>query len=100
MEIESFLWLAEIIEKLEVKHNVETWEVEEVFANKPQIQYYQRGNRPGENVCTALGQTEAGRYLFVVFIYKPRNQDRRISRAVVTSARDMDKKERKRYERS
>lgn len=100
MEIENFLWLADIIEKLDVKHNVETWEVEEVFANKPQIQYYQRGNRPGENVYTALGQTEAGRYLFVVFIYKPRNQDRRVSRAVVTSARDMDKKERKRYERS
>ena len=98
MEIEDFLWLTDIIEKLDVKHNVETWEVEEVFANTPNIQYNQRGNRPGENIYTALGQTDAGRYLFVVFIYKPRNQDRRMSRAVVTSARDMDKKERKRYE--
>jgi hypothetical protein len=33
MEIENFLWLTDIIEKLDVKHNVETWEVEEVFTN-------------------------------------------------------------------
>jgi uncharacterized DUF497 family protein len=41
----------------------------------------------------ALGRTEAGRYLAVVFIRKKNNH------ALIVSARDMVKKERKQYER-
>ncbi len=41
----------------------------------------------------ALGQTEAGRYLMILFIYKQTKE------ALVLSARDMAKKERKMYGR-
>ncbi len=98
MNFDGFLWLDDILDKLIVKHNVEKWEVEELFANDPRIRLRERGDRPGEDIYTALGQTEAGRYLFVVFIYKPRNPNRSRSLVLVTSARDMEKKERGQYD--
>jgi len=99
MTFDGFLWLDDILDKLIVKHNVEKWEVEELFANDPHIRLRERGNRPGEDIYVALGQTDAGRYLFVVFIYKPRNQHRLRSLVLVTSAQDMEKKEGNQYER-
>jgi uncharacterized DUF497 family protein len=42
---------------------------------------------------SAWGQTDAGRYLIVFFIHKSANT------ALILSARDMDDKERQRYER-
>ncbi len=47
----------------------------------------------GEDVYSAQGRTDAGRYLIVFFIYKPDHL------ALIVSARDMDAKERRRYER-
>jgi uncharacterized DUF497 family protein len=41
----------------------------------------------------ALGRTEAGRYLAVLFVHKLSND------ALILSARDMAPKERKRYDR-
>ena len=49
--------------------------------------------RKGEDVYSALGQSNAGRYIVVIFIYKFKNL------ALILSARDMDKKERKQYEK-
>jgi hypothetical protein len=37
MKIDDFIWLDQFVEKLEVKHDVLTEEVEEVFARKPHI---------------------------------------------------------------
>lgn len=92
MYIDDFIWLEEIVEKLERKHNVSMDEVEEVFENKPGFRYVSKGRRnKDENLYAAYGQTEAGRYLTVFFIYKPGNL------ALVISARDMDSKERKTY---
>lgn len=34
MKIEGIIWLSSIVEKLAVKHAVETYEVEEVFLGK------------------------------------------------------------------
>lgn len=48
---------------------------------------------PNEDVYSASGQTDAGRYLVVFFIHKPGHI------ALILSARDMDLKERKRYGR-
>lgn len=42
---------------------------------------------------SAAGQTNAGRYLIVWFIHKQNNF------ALILSARDMDQKERRKYER-
>jgi len=92
LRIEDFIWLDEIVEKLDSKHSVSPDEVEEVFASKPHFRYIAKGRRRRkENVYAAYGQTDAGRYLTVFFIYKPGNL------ALIISARDMDNKERKRY---
>jgi hypothetical protein len=58
------IWQQPIIEKLWEKHRVEPGEVEEVFFDdRPHFK------RHGE-VYHAYGQTLAGRYLFVVFLYR------------------------------
>lgn len=91
MKIKSLIWLPEVIEKLEVKHGVIIEEVEEVFELGPVFRRGPRGKRRGENLYKAYGQTETGRYLFIVFIYKF-NQ-----KALILSARDMTNKERRLY---
>jgi uncharacterized DUF497 family protein len=93
MRIEGFIWLEEIVEKLEVKHHVIPGEVEEVFVNQPKVKRMNRGYVRGEDVYRALGQTEDGRYLVVFFVYKMTHE------ALILSARDMDTKERKSYAR-
>ena len=92
MKIEGLIWFDEIIEKLLRKHNIYQNEVRDVLANQPYFRFVEKGHRPGENMYAAMGQTNAGRYLIVFFVYK---KDRR---AIVLSARDMTKAERKRYE--
>ncbi len=92
MKIEGILWLKEIVDKLVRKHHVLAEEVEQVLSSKPRFYFIQRGERAGEDVYMALGQTKAGRYLTVLFIYKKTKE------ALILSARDMAKKERKRYE--
>ncbi|MCL4823194.1 MAG: BrnT family toxin [Anaerolineales bacterium] len=89
----GFFWLRDILEKLEVKHHVSQDEVEQVFFNKPRYFFVEHGNMPNEDVYSASGQTDAGRYLVVFFIHKPGHI------ALILSARDMDLKERKRYGR-
>lgn len=91
MKIRGFIWLDEIIDKIESKHNVTQAEVEEVFAGRPKIKRMLRGRFRGEDVYRALGQTQAGRYLTVFFIQKITGE------ALILSARDMDKKEKKNY---
>jgi uncharacterized DUF497 family protein len=93
MRIEGIIWLRDIVDKLISKHHVETSEVEEVLNSKPKIRFVEKGDREGEDVYLALGQTDAGRYLAVLFIYKKTRE------ALVLSARDMAIKERRRYGR-
>ncbi|MEQ8224255.1 MAG: BrnT family toxin [Candidatus Eremiobacterota bacterium] len=93
MKIEGIVWLRNIVDKLAFKHNVAPEEVEEVFRGKPRIRFVEKGEREGENVYMASGQTYSGRYLIVLFIYK-------ISKDIlILSARDMERKERNLYER-
>lgn len=93
MYIDDFIWLPSILDKVEAKHQVSEDEVEEVFFNRPRYRFVEAGHQQGEDVYSASGTTGAGRYLIVFFIHKPSNA------ALILSARDMDKKERKRYER-
>ncbi|MFH0948534.1 MAG: BrnT family toxin [Elusimicrobiota bacterium] len=92
MYIDDFIWLPDIIEKLASKHRVTQDETEEVFFNRPQYRFVESGHKPGEDVYSSGGQTDAGRYLIIFFIHKPDNT------ALILSARDMDKKERRHYE--
>ncbi len=93
MYIEDCIWLPDILVKLFVKHNVTQNEVEEIFLNQPKYRFVESGYRKGEDVYSASGQTDTGRYLIVFFIQKQNNH------ALILSARDMDHKERKRHER-
>ncbi len=93
MRIEGVIWLRDIVDKLAFKHHVETDEVEEVLNGKPKFRFVEKGERKGEDVYMALGQTDAGRYLSVLFIYKKTKE------ALILSARDMARKERRRYGR-
>jgi len=93
MKIEGIIWLNQIVDKLAFKHQVETFEVEEALDGKPKFRFVEKGDRKGENVYMGLGQTEAGRYLTVLFIHKQTKE------ALILSARKMANKERKMYER-
>jgi len=70
LKITGFIWLDEIVEKLQKKHSVIVNEVQEVLTNKPKFRFVEKGHRLGENVYFALGQTAAGRYLIIFFISK------------------------------
>lgn len=92
MNIEGIIWLRSVIDKLAFKHHVEIHEVEELFATAPKFRYVEKGERENEDVYVALGQTDAGRYLTVLFIHKKQE-------ALILSARNMADKERKMYGR-
>jgi uncharacterized protein len=93
MKIAGFIWLEEIVDKLEVKHQVTPEEVEQVFINDPRVRRMNRGHYRGEDVYRALGRTDEGRHLTIFFIHKLTNE------VLILSARDMDDKERKSYAR-
>jgi hypothetical protein len=92
MYLDDFIWLPNIIDKLLLKHHVTQEEVEEVFFNRPPFRFVERGYQLGEDVYAAYGKTMAGRHIIVFFIRKAEQM------ALILSARDMDKKERKCYE--
>lgn len=91
MHITGYIWREDIIDKLVWKHNVQAYEVTEVLENRPQFERLERGHRPNEDLYLAAGQTASGRYLLVFFIRKVDGQ------ALVVTAREMTKKERRRY---
>ncbi len=93
MYIYDFVWLPDIVDKLLVKHYVTQDEAESIFFNGPSYRFVEKGSQKGEDVYVAAGQTDSGRYLVVFFIYK------RHGLALILSARDMDKAERRRYGR-
>lgn len=93
MRISGIIWLQKIVDKLARKHHVSQDEVEEIFLHAPQYRFIERGKIEGEDVYSAYGRTEAGRYMTVIFIRKFGN------RALIISARDMTKTERKQYEK-
>jgi uncharacterized protein len=91
MKINGIIWLEGVIDKLLWKHHVTTDEVEEVFARSPRYRFLEKGDVEGEHLYSAMGRIQAGRYLTVYFLYKATGE------ALVISARDMTKKERKLY---
>lgn len=93
MKIYEVIWLAEVEEKIIVKHAVWPDEVEEVLDSQPRVRFMERGQREGEDLYAAFGQTDSGRYLAVYFILK------QASEALVITARDMTDRERRSYGR-
>jgi len=94
MEIRNVIIPQHILDKIEATHNVKEYEVKEVFANNPYPRWCEKGHFKGEDVYSVLGQTDAGRYLVVFFIHKLTKD------ALVISARNMERKERRQYART
>ena len=88
MKINGIIWLRDVVDTIAYKHKVETYEVEETLSGKPKFRFVEKGERKDEDVYLALGKTNSGRYLSVLFIYKKTKE------ALILSARDMAKKER------
>jgi uncharacterized DUF497 family protein len=93
MNISGIIWLRNVVDKLLWKHRVTPDEVEEVLCQASRYRFIETGDVAGEDLYTAMGQTEVGRYLIVFFVYKTTGE------ALVISARDMTQKERRSYEK-
>ncbi len=89
----GFEWDRGNIDKNLVKHNVENWECEQIFFNKPLLVLDDPKHSLTEKRLAAFGKTDSGRMLGVVFT-------QRGSMIRVISARDMNRRERKFYEGS
>jgi len=94
MQIDYIVCPESIEEKLTKKHHVILREVRQTLLNTPRIRFAEKGYTEGEDVYAAFGQTFGGRYLSIFFIFKPSDNT-----AIIISAREMSKKERKSYAR-
>ncbi len=74
-----------------LKHAVRSWECEQVFFNEPLIILDDPKHSVAEDRSAALGKTDGGRQLTIVYTMRG-------SKIRVISARDMSKKERQYYE--
>lgn len=93
IQIEHVIWLPQFEDKLLAKHHVTVREAEDILFGAPYVEYVERGFHADEHLYAAYGQTDAGRYLVVLFVLKQGGG------ALVISGRDMDGKERRRYGR-
>jgi len=91
IKVNEIIWKETLVEKIENKHHVTTFEVEEILYGRNKVYRIANGDVQSEDVYLALGKTSAGRYLSVFFILK---KNRRV---LPISARDMDSKERRKY---
>jgi len=86
----GFQWDRGNIDKNLIKHDVENWECEQVFFNKPLLVLDDPKHSGSEKRWAAFGKTDAERFLVVVFT-------KRDNLIRIISARNMNKRERKFY---
>ncbi len=84
----GFEWDTNNAEKNWKKHHVSPSECEEMFFNRPLVVADDEKHSKNENRFYALGRTDGGRHMFVVFTVRK-------DLIRVISARDMNRKERK-----
>lgn len=89
MRFKRLEWSERVVEKIIRKHNVTLEEVRQVCSSRDSFT-----RRSRRKMYIVLGQTEAGRYLSIVLA--PRKESGVFG---VVTARDMDDKERKLYQR-
>jgi len=90
-QFSGFQWDRGNIDKNLIKHNVENWECEQVFFNRPLLVLDDPKHSVSEKRWAAFGKTDADRFLVVMFT-KRNNLIR------IISVRDMNKRERKFYD--
>jgi len=88
----GFEWDQHNIEKNWEKHNVTPLECEQIFFNQPLIIADDTKHSQAEQRFYVLGITDLSRKLFVVFTIRKK-------KIRIISARDMNKKEKRSYER-
>ena len=93
MDCTGFEWDRSNIEKNWLKHKVSPVESEQIFFNQPLMILDDPKHSISEKRFAAFGQTDAGRLLAVILT-------KRAKRIRVISARDMNRRERKFYEKS
>jgi uncharacterized DUF497 family protein len=88
---EAFDWDAGNAPKIWERHEVAPGEAEQVFFNRPLVAVTDPKHSQVEPRFLALGQTDAGRRLFLVFTLRK-------ERIRVISAREMNRRERREYD--
>jgi len=91
VRLTGIIWLRDVVEKLAWKHNVTTDEVEEALKAARRFRFIETGDVEGEDLYAAMGRTAAGRHLIIYFVYKTTGE------ALVISARNMTRREKKSY---
>jgi uncharacterized protein len=89
-ECTGFQWDEWNVDKNWLKHHVTATECEQLFFNRPLVIRDDEKHSRQEERYYALGQTDAGRLLFAVFVIRGAS-------IRIISARDMTKKEKKGY---
>ena len=92
MRISEIAWTDADVEHI-ARHGITPDEVAEVVGSQPLWRKGRKHRQTGRRSLYAFGQTEAGRYLFVVFSPLGRG------RARCVTAREMDTKARRFYDR-
>lgn len=92
-ECQGFQWDSGNTDKIWYRYQVAPSECEELFFNRPLIVGIDEKHSAGEERLYALGQSDSGRLMFVVFTIRGR-----LIREI--SARDMSRKERRVYRSS
>jgi uncharacterized DUF497 family protein len=90
MRIDGFEWDEANAVKNVVRHNAYPDEIEEVFYNTHKLR------KTKQERYLLYGVTDAGRYLFVVFIIKKKKKQ---NIAIVIRARDMTQREKRYYQK-
>jgi uncharacterized protein len=88
--VTQFDWDEGNEDKNEIRHGVGRAECEQVFFNRPLVRGKDEKHSRQENRFYALGRTDAGRELFIVFTVRG-------DLLRVISARDMSRRERRIY---
>jgi hypothetical protein len=89
-EFLGFQWDRGNKDKNLLKHNVENWECEQVFLNRPLLVLDDPKHSVLEERWAALGKTDADRFLVIIFT-------KRKDLVRIISARDMNRREREFY---
>lgn len=90
-EASEFDWDGGNAEKNWLRHRVSQSECEQVFFNRPLVVAEDLRHSDSEDRFFALGESDAGRLLFVAYVLRG-------DRIRVISARDMTRREQKEYE--
>jgi uncharacterized protein len=90
LDLEGFDWDESNLARNWEKHRVTPWECEQTFFNVPLVVADDLAHSAVEPRYYVLGQTDAGRRLFIVFTIRKR-------RIRMVSARDMSPKEQRVY---